>query len=52
MSTEDIQRLLEICADLTAKVQYLVDRLETEEGVFTFPDGDSWCQGEPHDKLQ
>jgi len=37
------------CADLTAKVQYLVDRMITEDGVFTFPDGDSWPQTEIRD---
>lgn len=36
-------RMIEANEDLAAKVFWLIDRyVMTEDGVFTFPDGDSW----------
>jgi len=30
--------------ELLDKVQFLIDKMECEDGVFTFPDGDKWVQ--------
>ena len=45
--TKFINDILELCnaqiKDLTQKLQYvLVNFVETDEGSFTFPDGDTW----------
>lgn len=30
--------------ELCGKLQLVIDMLETEDGAFTFPDGDTWYQ--------
>lgn len=47
----DIRSLKECNEDLTAKLQYLLSNfIISEEGLFCFPDGDTWdCKkDEPH----
>ena len=36
----------EECFDLVAKVKYLIEQYPgwSEDGTFTFPDGDTWTQ--------
>ncbi len=51
VDSSDLLSLLEECADLRAKCQYLLSNfIMSDEGLFCFPDGDTWrCkEREPH----
>ena len=41
----------EIVKDLEDKIQFLIDQMILEEGVYTFPDGDTWTQTSKKENL-